>query len=190
MIGWTNDFEKIIIEYKDKINFLKNIHTKLYEEKYKKHSMLMLSLTILNPFTGIISGIGSILKIEEHYILVGASVLNVITGIILSISKFYKYDETSNDHKNSAIMYSNMENNIQMQLTLSRKERIEQSKYLDYLNNEFSEIYKNSPFVNVENFKKDKYIEKKGEDEDETFFYIEDGILKYELDRFNSKKNN
>ena len=118
--------------------------------------------------------------------LICASVLNIITGIILSVSKFYKYDEISNDHKNSAIMYTNIENNIRLQLSLSRKDRIDPIKYLDYLNHEFSEISKISPFVNLENFEKKEEVCELGGGGGNV--EIGAGILKYELDRFNSKK--
>ena len=36
MIGWTNDFEKIIIEYKDKINFLKRVYPSIVFVDNKK----------------------------------------------------------------------------------------------------------------------------------------------------------
>ena len=199
-LGWNSNFEKIILNFKNKISSLGKQHSELSEIKYKYHSYYMLSVLIIGPLTGLVSGVGSYFKTHENLLLVSSSFLNIFSGIILSIIKFNKYDEISNDHKNAAIRYASLEHNIEQQILLRKKDRIEAEKYLDFLNEEFRQICASSPFINC--YIEDKEDEEEYEDdsdlgnsesdleeENKKLTTKKDGILQYELERFNTKKN-
>ena len=205
-LRWDSSFEKIILNFRKKISKLKNIHISLSKSKHNSYSNLMLSIIIIAPSTGLISGVGSVYKHYENLFLLSSSFLNILSGIILSIVKFNKYDELSSEHKNSAMRYTYLEHNIEQQLALPKTDRIEAVKYINYLNDEFSLIYTSSPFVDIDfevsydededNFlikdddnndnndnkdNKDKNNEVEGISRNDIMYF---GILNYELERF------
>lgn len=173
---WTVDTE----------NWIKNIseeclkYRKLHSYKSKKYNwinnLFMYISIILGPTVGMLSATNITIQ-NQTIIPVVILCVSFMNGIVLSIVKFRKWEELSILHKVSSAKYLSLHTNCVKQLSMIPSERDDCETYLNWLNHNYNTLFLTSPSISEE---EEQVVYTKNTESD----IVEDGRLKYEMQRF------
>jgi hypothetical protein len=182
---WNHKLEEVIIEIskkcaKNKATFMNYAQKSLY-----RYNIMMYSLIVLGPISGILSTVNS----DHPAIGICASILGFATGTISAVIKFSDYQEKTLTYKTLANKYSSLETNISRQLTLSKKDRVNAGKYLEWVTTSYQELFNIVPVIehSLENgaLNEIKTENNKLAPDKVDLQKYTDGLMAYELDRMN-----
>lgn len=148
-ISWDKRIENIVKEIGEKSKGYKIMHIQEARRIGTKYKWLMYSGIILGPLAGLLAGIDAIINPSPTpiEIPVAAVCMGFISGIVVAITKFGKFEEKSSHHKLAASKYTSLESNVRRQLVMCRKDRVNASKYLEWIGNSFDDLFLASPLV-------------------------------------------
>ena len=146
---WNDNIEKTIKDLGDSAKGYKIMHIEAARKLGHLHSILMYTGIILGPLAGLVSSIGAIRQPPNSDIVfpIITTIVAFISGIIVSIIKFGSFEKNSLTHKNAAANYTSLESNVRRQLSLYRKDRINPTKYIEWLSKSYDETFSSSPFI-------------------------------------------
>lgn len=146
-IKWNDSMEDFVRQIGDKCNNNKKLHIKA---AYKNSSWNKLFINLgmfLSPISGTLGGLRAILTNDNTVLPILSLVIGYIGGLVVLAVKTGKYNELAQKHKQASAKYTSLENNIQRQMTLYRKDRIQPNQYLQWLETKFDELEASSPLV-------------------------------------------
>jgi hypothetical protein len=140
---WNENIENNI---KNIANFCKN-YTELNIKKSKnyitKYNFLIYLVIFLPPFSGFL------LTLDYEVLKVPITIITFISGIISTIIKYSNFEHKSLIHKNLANKFISLENNINRQLLLCKEDRINDIKYLEWINHSYEELFNTMPIESM-----------------------------------------
>jgi hypothetical protein len=192
--GWTREIEKYAKKVGEESMRYKIAHIAKSVEYTTGYNRLMYVSMILTPLMGLISGIN--IKLQSDAVPIIILCISFLNSAILSIIKFGKLEEAANTHKTSAAKYSAIAFDVSTQLSMHARFRNNPEKYVKWLSETYNTLFLNSPTTeHVENssvfvssdspdHKKTISTNVSGQNSPLQTFTIEDGRLKYEMNRF------
>jgi len=221
---WSDRIEEKVRTIRDNCKSHKWMYNRTSAKNSFIYKILMYSNIILGPLTGIFSTIIS--SSYSYYtevssdsgpntnpqcdekciqvLLVFVTVFSYIVGVVTAVLKFGKFEQKISLYKNIGSKYASLENNIEIQLALERKDRVTCGVYLEYINTSYNSIYNSAPLLtdavrkewaefrknNVGNNEKNEknvtiIVEEPDKDVITNSDIFSQGQMKYELTRLN-----
>lgn len=154
-IKWNEKLEEAVKNIGECSKGYKLMHIYEAHRTSKIHNFLMLLGIFIGPLSGVISGIGvSLSTCSNPGWSVSTTILGFISGIIVAIIKFGKYEEISMSNKQAAARYTSIENNVRRQLGLYRTDRVEATRYMEWLESKYEELFLSAPLIPKNIYKK------------------------------------
>ena len=210
--NWSDTIEKALLNIAESCKGYKWMNIFSAKRESFRYDILMYSLIILGPLSGILSSSSSSTSSSKDNILqIFVTVFSFSTGMFSAVIKYSKFDEKSLIYKTIASKYGSLESNIRRQLSLEKTDRVNAGEYLEWISNNYDSLFSSSPLISDDVYEKWKVInggekiekkveiviEKKGDsisikNEKEKHDKIPDdlytdGKMKYELSRFYEK---
>jgi len=167
---WNDSLENILKSIGEKASCYSILHRNSEIKYLKMNNFLALPTSILSTISGALSiGSNSIFGSDE-YASVYIGIISLFTGIIASINSYFGYSKRSENHRIISIQYSKLYNFINLELSLSRNERMNAKNMMKFIRIELERLIETSPPISkeiIEEFNK-KYKEDKVERPPET----------------------
>ena len=162
-----------------KIDLYYETHSTYADRLRKTYNCLMYVGIICGPLSGFINNISQSLdhqNIPIYYII--SSLIAYISGIVIAIVKFGEFKELSSLHHNVAKKYYSLSNNITRQLNMINKKEIEIQCYIQWVEDTFDKLIKESPYIHINETANDFYVKDSCND------IYADAKMQYEIERF------
>ena len=137
---WNPKIEGVIKNIMHQCEKGKNHNMDYAKKSSVRYNMMVYTSIGLGFITGILSTI--LAEYDSGYLL---SISSFVSGSISTALKVSKLEQKSAQYKSYASKYNSLENNIRRQLSLDYKDRIEASKYLEWVCNSYDELFENCP---------------------------------------------
>lgn len=115
-----------------------------------RYNMLMYMGIICGPLSGFICNISQSLNHQDrpiYYIV--ASFIAYLSGIIIAIIKYGDFSELSLSHRNFALKYLSLSNNILRQLEVCSDQISDDEDYIKWIEHTYDNLLKESPWVTI-----------------------------------------
>lgn len=146
---WNENLEKEVKNIGLNCEKYRWISNHISERISFKYNYLMYLAIIIGPIAGVLSTFSE--KTPDINILV--TLFSFFNGILSAVIKFSNFDEKSLKFKNMAVKYSSLSGNINRQLALQPKDRINSGTYLDWISTYYDQLFSETPLI------EEKYIE-------------------------------
>lgn len=145
---WNTAVEKNIKEIGENSRSYKILHLNESQRTNRIYNRIMILGILVGPLSGVLTSIETALYPPENIIIVISTIfLSFLSGIVMAIIKFGAYDQKAKANKEIATKYLGIENNVRRQLSLTRKDRINASKYVEWLETKYDEVFLNAPIL-------------------------------------------
>jgi len=138
---WNDDLEKVVINIGNSCHHYRNICAELGERDGTRYDALMYCLLALGPMTGSISALATSNPTYVEALQIAVTVLSMITALLSAIIKFSKLDQRAVSYKTVSAKFTSLYDNIQRQLSLSRSDRANPGKYLEWICTSYDELF-------------------------------------------------
>jgi len=123
-INWSQQHEKILVDWADKATCYKWLHEKTHREFSRKNRWFTIPIIIMSTFTGTANFAQERIPLEYVNIFtMGIGSISLIAGIITTIQQFLKISEMCESHRVSSISWGKFHRNLKIELAKSPVER-------------------------------------------------------------------
>lgn len=187
---WNDKIENVLLDTLTKCKKYKHISLEASKKASLYYNILMYTLIILSPVSGILSALNTDSnEVKQHMI----TIFSFLLGTISTVLKFSKLEKKMASYKSLASKYSSLENNISRQLAIDKENRIRPVEYLEWISKNYEELFSITPFSESNEKKEEKKEDKieivlKKDDVDPSIVDLNkysDNKMKYELSRLN-----
>lgn len=140
---WSPTVEKVIKDIGESCEGYKWMNIFAAKEASSKYNMLIYTLIVIGPVTGILNTTNA--NSETLNILI--TVFSFFSGLLSTIIKFSKFDTKTSSHKAIAAKYASLEANIRRQLSLHRDERVNAGSYLEWVSKSYEDLFASTPLM-------------------------------------------
>ena len=156
-IEWTQEHEKILIEWADKAMCYRWLHTKSNAMYSTLNAWYTIPVIVISTLTGTANFAQE--RVPQGYqnyfaMIVGA--FNIAAGIITTIQQFLKITQLNEAHRVSGIAWDKFYRNIKIELAKHPLERLDVKQMIKMSKEEFDRLMETSPIIPeniVNNFK-------------------------------------
>lgn len=167
---WNDSLENILKSIGERASCYAILHRNSEIKFSKMNNYLALPTSILSTISGALSIGSSSIFGPDEYAPVYIGVISLFTGIISSINSYYGYSKRSENHRLISIQYAKLFNFINLELSLSRNERMNCKNMMKFIRLELERLIETSPPITkeiIDEFNK-KYKEDKVDKPPET----------------------
>ena len=143
---WNDKIDKTISEIGDYCMGYKWMHIVLAKKYMTRYNILMLSTISMGPMIGLMGTLSTVVDSVTFKILI--TILGFVSGVTAAVIKYGKFQQKSTSHKTTAARYASLEGNIKRQMSLSRSDRVNAGKYLQWISTSFDDLWAASPLIN------------------------------------------
>jgi len=165
---WTEDHEKILVEWADKAMCFRWLHSKSHHVYSSLNAWYTVPVIIISTLTGTANFAQSrVPSYYQNYFAMIVGGFNILGGIISTIQQFLKITQINESHRVSSIAWDKFYRNIKIELAKHPTERMPISQMIKICKEEFDRLMETSPvihqnviksftktFKNTENFMK------------------------------------
>jgi len=156
-VEWTQEHERILIEWADKAMCYRWLHTKSNAMYSTLNAWYTIPVIIISTLTGTANFAQE--RVPQGYqnyfaMIVGA--FNITAGIITTIQQFLKITQLNEAHRVSGIAWDKFYRNIKIELAKHPLERLDVKQMIKMSKEEFDRLMETSPIIPeniVNNFK-------------------------------------
>jgi hypothetical protein len=150
-VEWSNENEKILVEWCDIAKCYKWLHTRAHQNFSKKHAWFTIPAIILSTISGTASfAQGSLPVSMQMYAPMVIGSVNIFIGILTTIQQYLKISEYNESHRVSAISWDKFARNIRIELAKHPDERsMDAGQFLKINRDEFDRLMETSPSVPI-----------------------------------------
>lgn len=143
--GWNDKNERIIISLGENSASYKWMHEKsaLFYNSINK----ILNILLIIFSTGLSAETFLPDTTEELYVIVLRRIFTYMVTLISIIMNFLKFEQLSEQHSAAAIKFNELYHDIQKQMCLYRRDRINASVYISKLLKKYDSVFINSPKI-------------------------------------------
>ena len=155
-IDYNSEFEQLLKENGEHSQVYSILHQMSYIKYKYRFDMLNIPSIILTAVIGFITGIG--INYAYTGIILGAS--SVFVSIMKSITSYMKLNERSENHRICSLQFSQISNEIKIELSLRRKQRQPAKILLDVIKVKFKNLMEVAHLIDndiIQQFR-DKYL--------------------------------
>ena len=152
-IDWNDKLENAAKNIGDSAKGYKLMHIAEAQKAYKIYNRLMILGIVLGPSAALLTSIEDSFSPDIKPILtIVETICGIFSGIVVAIIKFGKFDEQSKNNKQAAARYTTIESNVRRQLSLYRNDRIPASKYMEWLELKYEELFMTAPLLPLKSY--------------------------------------
>lgn len=147
-IEWTQEHEKILIEWADKAMCYRWLHAKANTKFNTLNTYYTIPVIIISTLTGTANFAQERVPIEYQNIyvmVIGA--FNIFAGIITTIQQFLKITQLNEAHRVSSIAWDKFYRNIKIELAKHPSERLTVNHMIKMCKEEFDRLMETSPII-------------------------------------------
>lgn len=147
-IEWSQQHEKILIDWADKATCYKWLHEKSTREYESKNRWYTIPVIIMSTLTGTANFAQN--NIPAEYLTaatMGIGAVNLLAGILTTIQQFLKISELNESHRVSSISWGKFHRNIKIELAKSPAERTPVAQLIKACKEEFDRLLETSPDI-------------------------------------------
>mgnify|MGYP003634292357 FL=1 len=149
---WSDEIEELLSEWAEVsmcYSYLHNYSTRKYKKKYHH---LQIPIIILSTLTGTANFATDsyVPKDYQHGFSAGVGSLNIACGILGTLLAFLKYAEIYEGHRISALSWSKLSRNIEIELSLQDSKRKSCRDFLKVCRAEYDNLLEGSPNIDLD----------------------------------------
>lgn len=145
---WSNEHEKILIEWGDKAMCYRWLHSRSNMMYSTLNAWYTIPVIILSTVTGTANFAQERVPIAyQSYFVMLVGSLNILAGIITTIQQFLKITQLNEAHRVSSIAWDKFYRNIKMELAKHPRERMDVKHMLKICKEEFDRLMETSPII-------------------------------------------
>ena len=154
---WTNEHEKILIEWGDKAMCYRWLHSRSNMMYSTLNAWYTIPVIIISTVTGTANFAQERVPINyQNYFVMIVGSFNILAGIITTIQQFLKITQLNEAHRVSSIAWDKFYRNIKMELAKHPRERMDVKHMLKICKEEFDRLIETSPDIDRTILKKFK----------------------------------
>lgn len=147
---WSNEHEKILIEWGDKAMCYRWLHSRSNMMYSTLNAWYTIPVIILSTVTGTANFAQERVPLAyQSYFVMLVGSLNILAGIITTIQQFLKITQLNEAHRVSSIAWDKFYRNIKMELAKHPRERMDVKHMLKICKEEFDRLMETSPIIPV-----------------------------------------
>jgi hypothetical protein len=147
-ILWTNEHEKILVEWADKAMCYRWLHNRAYLLYSRLNAWYTIPVIIISTLTGTANFAQTRVPIEyQNYFAMGVGAFNILGGIITTIQQFLKITQLNESHRVSGISWDKFYRNIKVELAKHPDERIHVDHMIKICKEEYDRLMETSPTI-------------------------------------------
>lgn len=147
-IDWSQEHEKILIEWADKAMCYRWLHSKANNMYSKLNAWYTVPVIIISTLTGTANFAQQRVPIEyQSLFIMAAGGFNILAGIITTIQQFLKITQLNEAHRVSTIAWDKFYRNIKIELAKHPSERMDPKHMLKLSKEEFDRLIETSPNI-------------------------------------------
>jgi hypothetical protein len=147
--GWGKEQEELMAGWADRAACYRWMHDKCEKIMAKNNMWITVPVIILSTLTGSANFImGSLLEGDQQgqkFAQIGIGGVSIFTGILTTLGNFFRYAQSSEAHRVAGISWGKFQRQIDVELKLHPKERIDCMDYLKICRAEFDRLIEQSP---------------------------------------------
>ena len=149
---WSDEIEELLSEWAEVsmcYSYLHNYSTRKYRKKYHH---LQIPIIVLSTLTGTANFATDSYVPEhlQHGFSAGVGTLNIACGILGTLLAFLKYAELYENHRISALAWSKLSRNIEIELSLQELKRKPCRDFLKICRSEYDNLLESSPNIDLD----------------------------------------
>ena len=149
---WSDEIEELLSEWGEIsmcYSYLHGYSTRKYKRKYQH---LQIPIIILSTLTGVgnFAVDSYIPKDYQHGFTAGVGGVNILCGILSTVMTFLRYSEIYEGHRISALAWSKLSRNIEIELSLHDLKRKACRDFLKVCRAEYDNLLESSPQIDLE----------------------------------------
>ena len=147
--GWGKEQEELMAGWADRAACYRWMHDKCEKIMAKNNMFITVPVIILSTLTGSANFImGSLLEGDQQgqkFAQIGIGGVSIFTGILTTLGNFFRYAQSSEAHRVAGISWGKFQRQIDVELKLHPRERIDCMDYLKICRAEFDRLIEQSP---------------------------------------------
>jgi hypothetical protein len=148
---WSEDHEKVLVEWADKAMCYRWLHNKSNEKYSHLNAYFTIPVIILSTITGTANFAQERLPLEyQGYAQMGIGSLSIFAGILTTIQQFLKVNEMNEGHRISSLSWDKFYRDIKTELSQAPSERPNPHDMLKNYKKEFDRLMEISPNIDNE----------------------------------------
>ena len=147
MENWSNSLEELLAKYADEAQCRQSLHRKSYYHFKKILNFFQLPIIIFSAASGSLQFLSKSFNALENYIITGTASLSIIVSLLSAVMSFLKIGENMTKNSISLGEWQNFYNTLSHQLALSREERQEPEKFIEWVKTTYDRLQEISPVV-------------------------------------------
>ena len=147
MDHWSNSLEALIARYADEAQCRQSLHRKSFYHFKKILNFFQLPIIIFSAASGSLQFLSKSFPTLENHIITGTASLSIIVSLLSAVMSFLKIGENMTKNSISLGEWQNFYNALSHQLALSREERQEPEKLIEWVKTTYDRLQEISPVV-------------------------------------------
>ena len=149
---WSDEIEELLSEWAEVSMCYAYLHN-FSQRKYKaKYHHLQIPIIVLSTLTGVgnFAVDSYIPKDYQHGFTAVIGGFNIFCGILGTLLSFLRYSEIYEGHRISALAWSKLSRNIEIELSLQDKKRKQCRDFLKICRSEYDNLLESSPSIDLD----------------------------------------
>jgi hypothetical protein len=149
---WSEEIEDLLSEWGEVALCYQYLHSFSQRKYKKKYHHFQIPIIILSTLTGT-ANFATESYVPEHFkqgFSAGVGSLNLLCGILGTLLSFLRYSEVYEGHRISALAWSKLSRNIEIELSLDDKKRKPCRDFLKVMRSEYDNLMESSPTIDLD----------------------------------------
>jgi hypothetical protein len=147
-IEWTQEHEKILIEWADKAMCYRWLHSRANVLYSSLNAWYTIPVIVISTLTGTANFAQTRVPLEyQNYFAMGVGAFNILGGIITTVQQFLKITQLNESHRVSSIAWDKFYRNVKIELAKHPHERMHVVQMLKICKEEFDRLMETSPVI-------------------------------------------
>ena len=147
-IDWSQEHEKILIEWADKAMCYRWLHARANSLYSSLNAWYTIPVIVISTLTGTANFALTRVPLEyQNYFAMGVGAFNILGGIVTTIQQFLKITQLNESHRVSSIAWDKFYRNVKIELAKHPSERMHAIQMLKMCKEEFDRLMETSPVI-------------------------------------------
>lgn len=148
-VHWNWKIERLLKQWVNEFLILENIH-KIKGVQYSRWNVILGIGNMLLMSGLFVSTLNNIFSRPNYITFIIQLIIEIIGIVLAGVDKYVNFSTTSEKHLNASLQYASLSRLIYSTLTLNTQERMNPQRLLSSIQEQYYEISRNSPKVNIE----------------------------------------
>ena len=144
---WSNSVEELLARYADEAQCREALHRKSYYHYKKILTCFQLPIIVGSALSGSLQFLSKSFPQFENHVITGTASLSIVVSLLSAVMSFLKIGENMTKNSISLGEWQNFYNALAHQLALSREEREEPEKFIEWAKTTYDRLQEISPVI-------------------------------------------